>query len=357
MKKLNVLMSLFFIIVAGGLFWSPETKVSGQQDRGWKVWVKTSPCSGRHDWVSVAKENPTYGGGGGIWSNADLIVTGTGMFCVSNSSQSCSFAAATAEAAIVRASDRFSTYCCREYSVWQHRPTGKRTVVVGKFGTAGFGWDPVAGPMCCAEAEALAGIPGACSGSQGGGTGWGPTDHQSSLQGETLTYYGGTTPEKCQIDCGGNPKCKAFTFIRAGAYNPNDPPMCYLISKVSGSSKHSCCISAVKSEGGGDRPTTEVDLSGAWQASITESNTGYSFRYDLMLSRISAGQWKGPFSLTVSQNPSLGFNSEATLENLGGGNMRITYFAKGRMQQGSGTFNNNAILFGGSQNSVRFTRR
>jgi len=40
----------------------PETEASGQ-DKGWKVWVKTSPCSGRHDWVSVAKENPTPPGG------------------------------------------------------------------------------------------------------------------------------------------------------------------------------------------------------------------------------------------------------------------------------------------------------
>jgi hypothetical protein len=357
MKKLSVLLSLFFIIVVGGFFWSPETKVSGQQDRGWKVWVKTSPCSGRHDWVAVAKENPTYGGGGGVWSNADLILTGTGMRCVRNIDQSCTFAAATAQAAIIRASSQFFNYCCREYSVWQNSRTRKMSVVVDKFGTAGFGWDKIRGDLCCEEAEALAGIPGACSGTHGGGTGWEPTNNQSSLQGETLTFYRGTTPEKCQIDCGGNPQCKAFTFIRQGAYNPNDPPMCYLISKVSGASKHSCCISAVKSEGGGDRPTTETDLSGAWQASITESNTGYSFRYDLVLGRMSAGKWKGPFSLIVSQNPSLGFNSEATLEDLGSGNMRITYFAKGRMQQGSGTFDNNTILFGGSQNSVRFTRR
>ena len=34
----------------------------GQSGKDWKVWVKTSPCSGRHDWISVAKENPVTSG-------------------------------------------------------------------------------------------------------------------------------------------------------------------------------------------------------------------------------------------------------------------------------------------------------
>jgi hypothetical protein len=279
------------------------------------------------------------------------------MRCVRNIDQFCTKAQAEAEAVIVRAQPQFSEYCCKEYSVWRNQQTSKMSVVVGKFGKLPPPWEFEDGPMCCDEAEALSGITGACgSGTPGGGTGFGPMS-QSSIQGTTLTYYRGTTPEKCQADCGANLQCKAFTLIKAGAYNPGDPPMCYLISAITVSGPSSCCISAVKSASGGDQPTMGVDLSGAWQASMTESNTGYNFRYDLTLSRVSAGKWKGPFSLTVSQNPSLGFNSEATVEDLGGGNMRITYFAKGRMQQGSGTFDNNTILFGGSQNSVRFTRR
>jgi len=80
------------------------------------------------------------------------------------------------------------------------------------------------------------------------GTGWEPINNQASLNGTRLTYYRGTTAKQCQADCDKNLKCKAFTLIRAGAYNPSDPPMCCLISKVTGSATSSCCISAIKSE-------------------------------------------------------------------------------------------------------------
>ncbi len=83
-------------------------------------------------------------------------------------------------------------------------------------------------------------------------TGWEPIDFQASLNGTNLTYYRGTTAEQCQADCDKNPKCKAFTLIRAGAYNPNDPPMCYLAAEVTGSTASPCCISAIKSESGDD---------------------------------------------------------------------------------------------------------
>lgn len=75
---------------------------------------------------------------------------------------------------------------------------------------------------------------------------WQPTDYNASLNGTNLTYYRGTTPEQCKTDCDQNPKCKGFTLIRAGAYNPNDPPMCYLASEVTGSTASSCCISGIK---------------------------------------------------------------------------------------------------------------
>lgn len=73
-----------------------------------------------------------------------------------------------------------------------------------------------------------------------------PLDYHASLNGENLTYYQGTTVEKCQADCAKNEKCRGFTFIRAGAYNPNDSAMCYLASVVTGSASHACCISGVK---------------------------------------------------------------------------------------------------------------
>lgn len=78
------------------------------------------------------------------------------------------------------------------------------------------------------------------------GTNFSPLDYQASLNGENLTYYPGTTVEQCQADCAKNDRCRGFTFIRAGAYNPNDSAMCYLASKVTGSASHACCISAVK---------------------------------------------------------------------------------------------------------------
>jgi hypothetical protein len=76
--------------------------------------------------------------------------------------------------------------------------------------------------------------------------GWGPRNDTASLTGENLTYYPGTTPEQCQADCAQNERCKGFTFIRAGAYNPHDSAMCYQLSVVKEMVSHTCCISVVK---------------------------------------------------------------------------------------------------------------
>lgn len=135
---------------------------NGSQGDGYKVWIKTSPCSGRNDWVTVAKDNPANAGTGGAWLIADLLVNPDKMKCLSIGSN-CTFAAAQAEAAIVRSSPIFSNYCCKDYNVWQNNQTGNYTIVLGS-GSAGFGWRWVKGPMCCEDAEAFAGIPGACSG-------------------------------------------------------------------------------------------------------------------------------------------------------------------------------------------------
>ncbi|MBP8114658.1 MAG: hypothetical protein KAY50_04820 [Chitinophagaceae bacterium] len=130
--------------------------VSGQGGE-WKVWVKAAPCSGRFDWITVAKENPT--GGGNFFYLANFIFPGTTC-----TNFGCTFSAATAVANSLRTSSEFFKYCCRDYSVWENLQTGKRSVVVGKFGTAGLGWVIVKADLCCEEAEALAGITGACSG-------------------------------------------------------------------------------------------------------------------------------------------------------------------------------------------------
>ncbi|MGC2234564.1 MAG: PAN domain-containing protein [Pyrinomonadaceae bacterium] len=75
---------------------------------------------------------------------------------------------------------------------------------------------------------------------------FGPMNYRASMNGENLTYYPATTVEKCQADCAKNERCKGFTFIRAGAYNPNDSAMCYLASVVTEMVPHDCCISAIK---------------------------------------------------------------------------------------------------------------
>jgi hypothetical protein len=76
--------------------------------------------------------------------------------------------------------------------------------------------------------------------------GWGETNEKGSLSGDRLTYYPGTTPEQCQADCDKDARCNGFTFIRAGAYNPNDSAMCYQLSTVKEMVSHACCISAIK---------------------------------------------------------------------------------------------------------------
>ncbi|MBK6750963.1 MAG: hypothetical protein KA956_12805 [Pyrinomonadaceae bacterium] len=75
---------------------------------------------------------------------------------------------------------------------------------------------------------------------------WEPIDFNASLNGDRLTFYRGTTYERCQADCDADPKCRAFGLVRAGFYNPEDPPMCYLLTKVTGSTPSACCISGIK---------------------------------------------------------------------------------------------------------------
>lgn len=75
---------------------------------------------------------------------------------------------------------------------------------------------------------------------------WEIDNNLSFNGGERITYYPVTGFEQCQKDCAGNSRCVAFTLIRAGAYNPQDPPMCYLMAEVNTPSASSCCISGIK---------------------------------------------------------------------------------------------------------------
>lgn len=155
-------LAVLVAVVGACSLFSPST-VPGTGGTGWRVWVKTSPCAGgRTDWVSVAQRNPNEGGGGSFWQTADLIQNP--MPCTLISDDSCTFAAATTSAETIRASSQFANYCCRDYSVWQNTATGEKSIVKGS-GSAGFGWMFEKGNLCCEEAEAITGKPGACSGS------------------------------------------------------------------------------------------------------------------------------------------------------------------------------------------------
>lgn len=76
--------------------------------------------------------------------------------------------------------------------------------------------------------------------------GFGPLLDNITFQGTNLTYYPRASPGMCQSDCARSPKCKGFTWIKPGGYNPGDGAMCYLISAISGRVSHPCCMSAVK---------------------------------------------------------------------------------------------------------------
>ena len=64
--------------------------------------------------------------------------------------------------------------------------------------------------------------------------------------GSRITYYPRASVGQCQADCAANASCRAFTWIRPGAYNPGDSAMCYLMYSVSGPVSHPCCVSGVK---------------------------------------------------------------------------------------------------------------
>ncbi|HMS97488.1 MAG TPA: hypothetical protein PKA12_02035 [Saprospiraceae bacterium] len=151
----------YYILLLIFYFGSFHNYVKGQTDNNWKIWIKTDPCSGRHDWISVAKENPTSYGLN-FYELANFLFPN-----VKCTTFGCSFSDATIVANNLKFADEFFDYCCRDYSVWENSTTKARSVVLGNYSTAGFGWNFIKGDLCCEEAELLSGVAGACSG-QGG---------------------------------------------------------------------------------------------------------------------------------------------------------------------------------------------
>src|SRR4030095_14611399 len=107
LKRTSWMTIPLLLTLAVGIFLWPATQLASGQRQEWRVWMRTAPCSGRTDWVSVAKENPGY--------------PGLGFFDVFPGSHIWpTRAEALAEADVLRLSPLFATYCCREYSVWEN---------------------------------------------------------------------------------------------------------------------------------------------------------------------------------------------------------------------------------------------
>lgn len=164
----STISSLAIASALGFLFLSAAaTRVSAQdRSRGWRVWIREEPCSGRLDWLTVAKSNPT--GGGNHYVSYETVMRFANPSCSQPGRAGCTFAQAMAVANSLHGRKEFFNYCCRDYSVWENSQTGERSVVKGQLGTAGYGWRPVKTELCCEEAEAMTGKTGLCAGTNRG---------------------------------------------------------------------------------------------------------------------------------------------------------------------------------------------
>ena len=182
-RIVSLSLAIAVILVAAGTFFLPSVaKVAGQDvagqnvGRGWRVFVRTSPCSGRFDWLSVAREAPPPQGGGlSTYVPYETVLgrapAGVKNCLESNPNLGCTFAEAETLREALRFNSKLSDYCCHDYSVWKNSQTDKLYVALVRTGTPGAGQEFVKGNLCCEEAEALAGTPGVCSGTKTGGKG------------------------------------------------------------------------------------------------------------------------------------------------------------------------------------------
>ena len=85
-------------------------------------------------------------------------------------------------------------------------------------------------------------------GAAGGTIAFAQENNVSINQAATIRFFAlqSASPEPCREACAGNSDCVAYTFVRPGAYNANDPPMCYLFSKLGQKVESACCISGFR---------------------------------------------------------------------------------------------------------------
>jgi hypothetical protein len=104
--------------------------------------------------------------------------------------------------------------------------------------------------------------------------GFGPEeDNTTFLEATTLRYFGTNYIGHCADACAANPHCKAYTFVKPGAYesNPNNG-VCYLSSSFKRKVSHPCCISAVKGDPRtGGVGTSSNSVTGRWSGTWTNS--------------------------------------------------------------------------------------
>ena len=137
--------------------------------------------------------------------------------------------------------------------------------------------------------------------------------------------------------------------------------MCYLISAVTVSGPSSCCISAVKdigggdkkNVGGGDKPTTGIDLSGSWVGNFT-GVSGCSYIHELVLKRLGANEWQGTRVTTHLNCPlpdgkKVSDPSPGKIVALGGGKAKASFFGF----EYDVTYTANQIVF----HDVTYTRK
>jgi PAN domain len=77
---------------------------------------------------------------------------------------------------------------------------------------------------------------------------FGPLEDNVTFQGATtLRYFSTTDLGQCANACAADLRCKAYTYVKQGAYESNrNTAVCYLSSGFSQKISHPCCMSAVR---------------------------------------------------------------------------------------------------------------
>jgi hypothetical protein len=80
-----------------------------------------------------------------------------------------------------------------------------------------------------------------------------PPQQDALFTGSTLRWFGLTIWDNaqahtlCRTECTKEADCRGYTFVVIGGFNPNEGPVCYLLSKIEKTVSNRCCISAQKS--------------------------------------------------------------------------------------------------------------